>query len=487
MAARRVRRWLWVGLQVPCLLAFIGYRIGAAVAYPPAVWQDSEGYKAVAASGWFSTKLWVGARAPLTPVLMKLTGSYHGYAVLQGILGASAWAFLAYTVSRLVGNSWRKPLVTVLVLGFAASPLVVMWDGSALSESPSLSVLALLCASFIWLIRRFTRLRLLLVGVAVLLYCGLRDADIYTFAIVGVVLLVVGIIRTLQGAAAVEGRARATIRANWQHTRQLVMVASILVVLALATGAAARSAHRSPRLEDALAVRIFPFPDRVAWFAGQGMPQETNIDALAVEIGAAPGAAKVVEPDLTQPQWAPLARWITGQGQTTYDLYLFLHPWYVLSAPFASPPLTFNDGSGNLAYYVPSGFPMATWLGDLFNPNRAVELALAFVALVVAGARAVAGRREWQFMVVFGVIGLWSMLLAWHGEGMEATRHTVEGDVAARLAVLLSLLLAVLVTRPTRRPSPEPEGQVSAAPLARIAPAPARLPAEEDRRVLTPT
>ncbi|MDE3086702.1 MAG: hypothetical protein KGJ77_08040, partial [Acidobacteriota bacterium] len=62
---------------------------------------------------------------------MKLTGGYAGYGIAQGVIGALTWAFLAYTASRLVSNSWRKPLITLLLLGFAASPLVVMWDGNA--------------------------------------------------------------------------------------------------------------------------------------------------------------------------------------------------------------------------------------------------------------------------------------------------------------------------------------------------------------------
>jgi hypothetical protein len=453
-------RVLWVTLQIPCVLAFIGYRIAAAVAEGgPGVWQDSEGYRAVAASPWFSLRLWAGSRAPLTPVLMKLTGSYLGYGIAQSVLGALAWAFLAYTASRLVRTSWRKPLVTVLVLGFAASPLVVMWDGQALSESPSLSVLALIWACGIWLVRRFTRVRLAAFGMSVLLYCGLRDADIYTFGLLGFVLLGLALFWTFQGAASESDGGRARIRANWNRAHRLLAVGGVLLGISAFTGTAAWSAHRNPNLEDAFAVRIFPYPARVGWFASQGMPELQAIDALAAATPRSPTAAPIVEPDFALVTWGPLKEWFSTKAQTTYDLYLLLHPWYDLTAPFASPHLTFNDANGSLTGYFPTGYPVAWWLGDLFNPNRVVELLLGLAAVVVAGVRRVWRLPQWRFTALFALTGLWSMLLSWHGEGMEVTRHMVEGNVEVRLGVLLSVAMALISSRPAAAASEADDGQ----------------------------
>jgi hypothetical protein len=470
---RGTLRVLWIALQVPCLLAFIGYRVGAAVSQGPGVWQDSEAYRAVAASPWFSLKLWAGPRAPLTPVLMKLAGSYVGYGIAQGVLGALAWAFLAYTASRLVGNSWRKPVVTALILGFAASPLVVMWDGNALSESPSLSMLALIWASAIWLVRRFSPLRVAALGISVLLYCGLRDADIWTFGIVGVVVIGMGVFAVGQGLLNDEGGGRARLRENWSRARRTIAVGSVLLGASALTGAAAVSSHRNEvNVEEALAVRVFPYEARVAWFASQGMPEATSINALAFSASASPGSAPVVAPDLSKAEWAPLRTWLKSDGLATYAFFLVTHPDYVLTAPFASPHLTYNDGNGDLADYFPKGFPVASWLSDVFTPNRGVELALGLVAVVVAGVRRVWRVPAWRFTALFAALGLWSMLLSWHGEGMEVTRHMLEGNVEVRLGVLLGLVLALTSSRPAasgrsagderpsvsvRPPEPQPE------------------------------
>lgn len=430
------------------------------MSFAPWVWEDSKAYFAVGRDGWLSLQLWAGSRAPLVPALMKLTGTYYRYEVLQGIVGGLAWAFLAYTVSRLVSASWRKPVVTLIVLGFAASPLVVMWDGSALSESPSLSMLAVVWASGIWLLRRFTWVRLALLGASTLAYCTLRDADIPTVGTIGVVLVGVGFLVLVEGVVN-DGRAR--LGRNWPRARPATAVGALLILVAGLTGGAAYSSHRGVvNVEQAFDVRIFPYPARVAWFASDGMPEASEIDHLAPRVLPSPGSAPVVDLDLDSPQWAPLRTWFSRHGTTAYVTFLVLHPGYVLTAPFASPPLTYNNPTGEIAFYQPTGYPLAPVLGDMFAPNRVVVAIMALAALVVAAVRRVWRLRAWRFTALFAVLGLWSMLLAWHGDGEQVTRHIVEGDVEVRVGVLLALLVAVFATRPAVA---APSASLPAAPL----------------------
>ena len=46
-------------------------------------------------------------------------------------------------------------------------------------------------------------------------------------------------------------------------------------------------------------------------------------------------------------------------------------------------------------------------------------------------------------LVAFGVLGVTHTLVAWHGDGMETTRHVAVGDVQPRLAVLVLAIAAV--------------------------------------------
>ncbi len=430
--------------------AFTAYRIWQAVTNPPAVWQDSLAYRAVSYHGLFSAKLWVGPRSPLVPVLMKATDGFQHYALAQAILGSLAWGVLAFTVSRLVPRGWREVVMAWAVLGFATAPLVVQWDWSALSESPSLSALALLCACGIWLVQRFTWVRLGVLGLATLVYVGLRDADIWTMAGLGAIVLGAGVYVTARGAAMGPGTLAEMCRAGWHRTRRWVLVGAVLLAASSLAGAGAYASHRNVvNIEEALYVRVFPFPDRVAWFSAHGMPEAQEIDAQARATPAATVAtAQVVGIDFSDPKWAALKDWFSNDAMTTYAVFLLTHPAYVVSAPFDSPPLTYNNASGQLAFYLPIGHHPISEFETVFAPNRFVVITLALLGLAIGTGRRILRRSEWRFLIAFVVVGLFSMLLAWHGEGMEVTRHMVEGDVEVRLGVLLLLLLAVLGKAP---------------------------------------
>jgi hypothetical protein len=337
------------------------------------------------------------------------------------------------------------------ILGFATAPLIVQWDWSALSESPSLSVLALLCAFGIWLVHGFSWIRLGLLGLAALAYVGLRDADIWSMGLLGLVVLGVGSYETIRGAALGPANLTAMVRSGWHRTRRWILVGVVLVSVSFVAGLGAFVSHRNVvNIEEALYVRIFPFPDRVAWFSAHGMPQGQAIDAQARQANAASATnAKVVGINVTAANWVPLDKWFHHQALSTYALFLLTHPDYVVSAPFASPPLTYNNASGDLSFYLPTGHDPLPFLETIFIPNRFVVSALALVALAIAAGRRAWLNRETRFLIVFVAAGLFSMLLAWHGEGMEATRHMVEGDVEVRLGVLLLLLLAVLGYKPS--------------------------------------
>jgi len=437
-------------------IPFTAYRIKESL-LAPSVFQDSEAYHAVAAHPWLSTALWTGSRAPGTPVLLKMLGdNYSRYELFEVILGALAWGFLAWTAASMVPAGWRALVVSWAVLGFATAPLVVGWDWTALTESPSLSCLALLCAFGLWLVRRFTWVRLLGLGVAALWYAALRDADIWDMTMVGIVLVAVGVTRVIRGAA-VSGEAIVpTMRRNLPRAWRPLVVGAVLVAVSGTAGLAASVSHRNVlNIEEVFYVRIFPFPDRVAWFSDHGMPMGQPIDSAAAAAPVYPGQAKVVSLPITDPQWKPLADWFAADGLSTYARYLVTNPAYVLLAPFASPPLTYNNASGQLQFYVPPGRSLPVF-ETVFVPSCWVVGALALVAVLLASALGTIGLATWRFMVVFSAVGLVSMLLAWHGEGQEVTRHMVEGSVEVRLGVLLTLLLALFGADQRSAPSTNP-------------------------------
>ena len=408
-------------VEVGLFLLFAGYRIAEA-AQPPAIWQDSEAYHAVAANGWFTGALWVGERAPLVPVFIKLCGgSYVSFAVVQGSLGAAAWGFLAWTAGRFVELGWRRLFVVAPILGFGAAPLVAGWDWSVLSESLSLSVLAVLCAFGLWLIRSFTWVRLGAVAVSALAYVGLRDADTFDVGLVGLVLIVVAVVSIV--SAAYQRRSSPTAPPILRTEPKIggncafLLIGGIFILASLLGGIGAGVSHRNvTNTEDVFFVRVFPFSTRVTWFATHGMPQAPAVDALARSQPPSRGdSAQIVAPALNDPQWNSLRAWFQHEGFQTYVLYLATHPLYDATAPFHSPDLTYNDFSGHLADYDPSGRAIGL-LESVLVPNRFVVAGFAFLGMAIVALRRGLGRWPlWIYLAGWSVLGVIAMLFALAG------------------------------------------------------------------------
>jgi hypothetical protein len=253
---------------------------------------------------------------------------------------------------------------------------------------------------------------------------------VWTVGMLGVGVGVVALVRSRTGH-------------RW-HRRLGALALGLLATAGVTGWTTAHTGRSLQNLSDVLVVRIFPFPGRVAWFAAHGMPEARIIDRLAADTRPlTPGAATVVDVVPSSPTWAPLERWISSRGETTFALWLLTHPGYVITEPFARPERAFNYAGGDLTFYAAPGrvdspltavlWPAWWWL----LPMTAVGLAGA----VVTGS----WRERGPWVVVgLGVVGVVSMLVAWQGDGQEVARHTVEGFAEVRVCVLILAIVGVL-------------------------------------------
>jgi hypothetical protein len=404
---------------------FASYLIWRVVQGPVLTWQDTTSYLAVARHPFPSVALLAGARAPVVPLLWKLTGTRTSFALTQTVIAILAWSLLAATVAWCFRSPWRSLLAVVGVLAFASTWQVIEWDWSVLSESISLSAVAVMFAASLWLVRRVTLPRAAVLVAACLVYASARDQGIWVVGIVAMIALVVAVARL--------------IAASPRQASRTALLGLALLTVATVTEIGAVSAHRNViNVEEVFYIRVFPFPQRVAWFAARGMPQSAALDSLAATTEPTPGEAKIVAPDLRHRQWHALSVWFSHRSQLLYAEYLLTHPGYDLTAPFSSPELSYNDPVGILAFYAGPQTPLPVLSTIMFPPFDAVEV-IAFLTEVLILTRRLWRIAEIRVMIVMGIVGLLAALIAWHGDGEEIARHTIEGNVEARLAVLLLL------------------------------------------------
>jgi hypothetical protein len=505
---RITRRWRaptpteWISLAV--FGAFGFFRFFQALRPPQGVWQDSLDYEAAAGFSLLSKTFWAGARPPLAPLLWKFTGTPTSFVIAQTAIAVLAWGFLAITVAGLIPRGWRRVLAMSAILAFACTLPVSEWDWSVLTESLSLSALALIFAFSIRFVRTTNYTGLLCSAAA---FALARDEDIWTIAIIGIVILVGALVVLIS-------ERRTKFRRHRQISEATAALGVSLIVLALIVEIPAITSQRDvTNITDNLLVRIFPFPSRVGWFAEHGMPDAAQVDQLAASTPRTPGTALVVSPDLSSDEFGSLDTWIGSNGAGVYTLWLLEHPGFFLTAPFTKPPLTFNDASGNIAFYAAPNRVSTSLLDRILFPGFWGEwatLALAFAFLwwrlslrryrrkgrtqvgdrqvgdqrvsdrqvgdgqvgtekggsgpeiheqgsaeQVGSDRQSARRDLWVFwpIGVLGAIGPVSMLLSWQGDGQEVTRHMVEGAVEMRLSILLVLLIAALGIRSEEIPA----------------------------------
>jgi hypothetical protein len=341
-----------------------------------------------------------------------------------------AWGILAWTVGRLVGAGWPRVAAGFVVLGFATTLPVVLWNRSELSESLSLSLLALVVAGCIAVSRRPTWPRIAATVVACLGFAATRDAQVWTVGMLALVTLVYALSRL--GA----GRGLA-LRAG-------VLAVSLLGVVALCEWGTLSSHRTTPDTADVLFVRIFPYPARVAWFAAHGMPQQHRIDQLAEATVAPQGGVAVVGIDPHDPAFRPFERWLRADGDRTYLLWLVTHPGYVVTEPLQRPERAFNFARGDLLFYAPTTQTLRSPLTTLLWPPLLELLLLSAVSLYLGIVTEGWRDRTWWTVVVLTLIGVAAMLVAWHGDGQEVTRHTIEGFAQVRLGVWILFTVGLL-------------------------------------------
>jgi len=406
------------------------YRLWDALLQSPIVWSDSQSYEAVGSHSVTSTALWAGQRPPLVPIVWHVARTPTTFVVFQTVFSLLCWSLLAATVATTFRSPWRRVVAAFVVLGFATVSPVVLWDASVLSESISMSLLALLLATFIGFARSPVWSRAAAVVGSALAFALTRDAQVFTVALLGLATAVFFLVRHLR-------RRPVALPVG-------ILALALLVGAVLSAWGSVASGRTEQNVGDALYVRVFPYPDRVAWFARHGMPQARAIDELArAQPQPAPGTVAVVGIDRNDPRFAAWESWLHRRGEPTYELWLLTHPGYVVLEPLRRPERAFNFAAGNLDAYAALDRVDSPLTGFLWPSWRWLVVLAAFGCTAPLVAQRI-GRREVRVLALFAVVGLASMLLAWHGDGQETTRHTVEGLAEVHLTVLLTVVLLVL-------------------------------------------
>ena len=366
-----------------------------------------------------------GERLPVVPlVYAALHRNLVAIVVFQAVFGGLCWAYLAYQALVVA----PRPACYVAFLGvllLSCTDYVTHWYSAILSDSLSLSLLALLLGSLAsWLARRGSLARVVIVAVA---WALTRDTNGYVLLLFGTVGLVVVLLRRR--------------RPSELAAAMVAILAGVAVIVSTDAG----QLWQQPFLH-VMSERVLVSPTATAFFAAHGMPVTPTLLHLAGPYYPATDTAL-----RHAPQLAGFRAWMNRAGERTYLEYALLHPWWALSGTFG--------GNGELSdaliiYY--GGTPKHPWIppairGILMSARQTVLLVgTAVTALVLLGCRRTlsSGRRAllwWAAVVLTGYLGL---VFAWVGDSWEFGRHAVGATVqiAVGLVFLVSVALGTIGT-----------------------------------------
>jgi hypothetical protein len=342
--------------------------------------------------------------------------------LVQSVLAAGAWLYLADTVATLLRRPWLRSVAFAVVLLVALSPQVLVWNATIATESLAVSLLATAIALSLRVAtgagsRSFVALLVVFAALA----CT-RDTNI-------------GLLLLIALFAGVVALTRAPVR-----RRALAIVAVCIVAAGVNIGLSSRAHRWYHPLTETIVLRMFGSPTATEYFVAHGMPYDQKVRNLHTHYVAN------LEALYSGSRFGPFRTWIADHGRSTYADFLATHPGWTFGKPYA-------DRKRLLAPELPYGVlfhddPRGAFhvIGAVAFPSNMVLVEVWIGAGLIAGVMLVRQRRFRGVLVVLGgsaVLVVAGFLAAWHGDALEIERHSLGATVQLRVVLWIVALMTV--------------------------------------------
>ncbi len=429
---------------------FFAYLVGKALVFRldhESVWKDTVTYAVVAEAPLSSSEFWSGQRSFTLPLIYKaldveqtslrLLSRMRRISGFQSILGVLSWTTLAIATGSLMKTRALQLLGFGVILAFAMTLDVSLWDRVLLSESTATSLLALLVSLGLFGVKYRNRLgphgswRQILYwlgfGVLCVLYSFTRDTNAYFLAACGVVIV-----------------AAVAIRKARRHPSAPAWIAFSVFLLALfyvQTNNADQGERWVFPYFNVLHMRILPDQAARSYFEAAGMPAD-------------PATAKILQLTRrpffqaleTDPSALPLIDWVKMEGRSTYFGYLLSHPVETFMQPIHRARNLISPVSTE---YRADDYSVPIWLrlfSSVFFPLP-LMIVLGWLGVVIIAAyligRGHGMRSVWIVPALLLLTAFPMMYVVWYGDAIEVERHAFQISLQIRLGLwMMTVLLA---------------------------------------------
>jgi hypothetical protein len=384
--------------------------------------RDTQAYLRISREPLFSTDFLAGARPFGFPFVLKLFGGDQRSVVwAQGILSILSWGALAFFASRMIRAQVFAPLVFGGMLVFSLHQKIIGWDATLLTESLSLSWMALFLAGWLWLAKGWRWYKVFTLVCVSVFWAFTRDTNAWLLLMTAAVILLLVLMKHL----------------NKLH----LLPAGIFIAIFLLSNFSAEVGQRWVfPFNNVMAGRILVDDAAVSFFSACGMPVNETLMQLAGGFAGSDERAFTLAPELDG-----YRAWLKKDGKACYMKWLLSDPVRSLSQPLSEAETLLSLEqvgsfffSRNFSPILPAKFeavllPSQWTLGILLLTN--------LVALSSLFSAAPKTNRAW--LVAFGIIILVvpHYFLVWHGDVIGIFRHVLSAAVQLYLGMWLSLIL----------------------------------------------
>jgi hypothetical protein len=413
VAATRLSPLLTIGITVTlCLLALEG---------PARRYNDTASYFHLDLSG--------AGRLPAVPLLYSALSAGTLIVVVQAIAAGASWGWFAAEVQVLFTRSWSRVAAAVGIMIVGTSASISSWNGTLLSESLSLTLLAAIGAAAFVLVRRRSWSPAIVLCVLIGLWLLCRQQNVF-LGLVAVALATPFVLW----------------RGNRFTRRTLLAVAALcLLVVPLAL----RNEHvRTMNLAQLITARVLTDGSARAWWYDHGLPRRS---CLEQHIGEFP---ECIEHDRV------LRTWLERDGAATYAQWLVANPANTLLQPLEFGLAPQVQAGMQQERDVPAllfgSAPYATSRLDGVDVFAHPGLGQFLLVLTALGIAVQVVRR--RPVTVAEVVAAATLLVAlvwlypsWLGAGFELVRVTVSSATLAKIGLVLGIVAVVDASWPSSR------------------------------------
>ena len=365
---------------------------------------DTPSYMRISRESILETSFLAGSRPLLFPLLLKVLGGHEVRVVWAlGILSIISWSALAISVMYVLQIPFLKLASFGLILLLSLHRYVIGWDSVLLTESLSLSLMALFIAGWLWLASGWRwQKAVFLSGLAFLWACS-RDTNAWVVLMIAFFLLLLAGLRLID-------------------RRSLVLSVVLMVIFFLSNLSADVGRRWVFPFQNVMGHRILSNPQAVDYFTNCGMPFSPALEELTGEFANGLDRAFFEDPAL-----ADYRLWLHETGKACYVKWLLSRPLPSIGEPLAEfntlmsleniSPLLF---SRSFSPILPARLESILFPQVYLLPLFVVSLAMVLIAWLTK-----AWNRTKAWWVVIGMFALVfpHYALTWHGDIMGIYRH----------------------------------------------------------------